>query len=121
MALTSFTIFGRAWGRPNPRGTSWRAEVAKRRAPLIFRARFAARHNIVYGSPGHLPGLPLWYLPQSAVFARRGTTFAFDTLRFVDTLRHGSSAIEIAVNLVLPLSNDGTLEVAPVRKPPLQF
>jgi hypothetical protein len=29
------------------------------------------RSTILYVSPDHLPGLPLWYLPQSAVFARR--------------------------------------------------
>jgi hypothetical protein len=82
-------------------------------------AEDAAYHPLRFPRATTRPALMV--LPQSAVFARRGTTFAFDTLRFVDTLRHGSSAIEIAVNLVLPLSNDGTLEVAPVRKPPLQF
>lgn len=82
MALTSFTIFGRAWGRVNPLTSSQEGVVTKQYAPLIFLARSQRmRPTILYVLPEHLPGLPSWYPSRDAAFGRRcaGT----DTLRFV--------------------------------------
>ena len=66
MALTSFTIFGRAWGRVNPLTSSQDAVVARQRASNLSRT-FPVRLNILYVS-ARTPTRPTLLVPRRMLY-----------------------------------------------------